>query len=136
MKGPTIMRMLATLAAVALVALGAVSAAGAAPNSATTTLDTAFPTTGTTINATFTVFGTTPVVPYEYALDNVCTMKTGNFKLGQRDAIVYWNQDAAGNPTVTMPIYLESVPTGATCRVSLIHNNTIVKGSTVQYTVG
>jgi len=52
MKGPTIMRMLATLAAVALVALGAVSAAGAAPNSATTTLDTAFPTTGTTINAT------------------------------------------------------------------------------------
>jgi hypothetical protein len=130
------MRMLATLAAVALVALGAVSAAGAAPNSATTTLDTAFPTTGTTINATFTVFGTTPVVPYEYALDNVCTMKAGDFKLGQRDAIVYWNQDSAGNPSVTMPIYLESVPTGATCRVSLIHNNTIVKGSTVQYTVG
>jgi hypothetical protein len=135
MKGATNMSRLATLAAVALVALGAVSAAAAGQNSATTTLSTPSPASGTTIYATFTVFGATPVVPYEYALENVCTMKTGNFRLGQHDDIVYWDS-VNGNPTVTMPIYLESVPSGATCRVSLTHNNTAVKGSTVQYTVG
>jgi hypothetical protein len=94
------------------------------------------PTSGTTANATFTVFGTIPVVPYEYALDNVCSMKQGNFRLGQRDAIVYWSQDPAGNPFATMPVYLETVPSGATCRIQLIHNNTVVKGSTFEYSVG
>jgi hypothetical protein len=39
-----------------------------------------------------------PVVPYEYALDNVCTMKQGNFRLGQRDDIVYWNGGQLGEP--------------------------------------
>ena len=130
------MRRLAILAAVVLVALAAASVAGGAPNTATTTLDPAAPASGTTAYATFTVFGTTPVVPYEYALDNVCTMKQGNFRLGQRDDIVYWNQDSAGNPMVVMPVYLQSVPSGATCRIQLIRNNTVVKGSTVQYTVG
>jgi hypothetical protein len=134
MKGATNMRRLATLAAVVLVALGAASAAGAAQNSAQTTL-LGTPTSGTSFDVQFTVFGTTPVVPYEYALDNVCTMKQGNFRLGQRDDIVYWNQDPAGNPMVVMPVYLDNVPAGATCRIQLVRNNTVVKGSTVQYTV-
>lgn len=129
------MKRLATLAAVALAALGAASGAGAAQNSGTTTLSTPSPTSGTTLDVTFTVSGGTPVVPYEYALDNVCTMKTGDFKLGQHDAIVYWDS-VNGVPTVTMPVYLESVPSGATCRIQLTHNNTVVKGTTVQYTVG
>jgi hypothetical protein len=135
MKGATNMKRLATLAAVALAALGAASGAGAAQNSGTTTLSTPSPTSGTTLDVTFTVSGGTPVVPYEYALDNVCTMKTGDFKLGQHDAIVYWDS-VNGVPTVTMPVYLESVPSGATCRIQLTHNNTVVKGTTVQYTVG
>jgi hypothetical protein len=35
-----------------------------------------------------------------------------------------------------LPVYLESVPSGATCRIQLVRNNTVVKGSTLQYTVG
>jgi hypothetical protein len=34
-----------------------------------------------------------------------------------------------------MPVYLESVRTGSTCKGSLLKNNTAVKGSTVAYTV-
>jgi hypothetical protein len=110
----------------------------AAPNTATTTIGT--PTAGATLNVTFTVFGSIPVVPYEYALQNTCVYppKTfGHFTLGQRDDIVTWtDQDAFGNPRVTMPVYLQSVPAGSTCKVSLMDNNTVVKGSTKSYTVG
>ena len=88
---------------------------------------------------TFTVFGGTPVTPYEYALQNVCItpgQKGGGFTIGQHDPIVYWtDQDANGNPQVTMPVYLESVPAHSSCKVSLVRNNTAVKGSTVAYTV-
>jgi hypothetical protein len=133
------MRKLASFAAVALVALAAATAAGAQPNSASTQLLNPPPTSGTTLNVQFTVFGGTPVVPYEYALQNVCitpNQKGGGFSIGQHDAIVYWtDQDANGNPQVTMPVYLESVPAGSSCKVSLVRNNTVVKGSTVAYTV-
>ena len=59
----------------------------------------------------FTVFGTTPVVPYGYALQNVCitTKSAGHYTVGQHDDIVYWTDvDANGNPQVTMPVYLLS----------------------------
>ena len=107
----------------------------AQPNSASTQLLNA-PVSGSTLSVRFTVFGTTPVVPYEYALKNVCAYPKGHFTLGQQDDIVYWtDQDPNGNPMVTMPVYLQSVPSGASCRVSLMRNNTVVKGSTVNYTV-
>ena len=54
----------------------------------------------------------------------------------QRDDIVYWTaQDANGNPQTTMPVHLQSIPAGAACKVSLMRNNTLVKGSTTTYTV-
>ena len=34
-----------------------------------------------------------------------------------------------------MPVYLESVPSGATCKVFARPKNTVVKGSTQTYTV-
>ena len=34
-----------------------------------------------------------------------------------------------------MPVYLQSVPAGAVCKVSLVSKNTVVKGSTQTYTV-
>jgi hypothetical protein len=34
-----------------------------------------------------------------------------------------------------MPVYLQSVPAGASCKVSLVANNTVVKGSTTSYIV-
>jgi hypothetical protein len=129
------MKTLATLAAVVVAALAA-APAGAQPNSASTDLLNNTPTTGTTLYVKFTVFGTTPVVPYEYALQNTCAYPKGHFTLGQRDDIVYWtDQDADGNPQVTMPVYLQSVPAGASCTVSLVKNNTAVKGSAVSYVV-
>jgi hypothetical protein len=130
------MKTLATLATVALLALATVSAAGAQPNTASITpVNT--PMAGDTFYVTWTVFGTTPVVPYEYALQNTCAYPKSHFTLGQRDDIVVWtDHDPAGNPQVTMPVYLQSVPAGASCKVSLVRNNTVVKGSTLAYTVG
>jgi len=133
------MRTLAPLAAVVLAALIAVAGAGAAQNTATTVLGST-PTSGQTLNVTFTVFGSQPVVPYEFALENTCVYPPklgGHFTLGQHDAVVAWTAiDASGNPQVTMPVYLQSVPSGSSCRVSLVDNNTVVKGSTVAYVVG
>ena len=127
-------RLVATI--VVLVALIAVSAAGAGPNTASTAL-VGTPTSGQTLYVTFTVFGSAPVVPYEYALQNTCAYPKGHFTLGQHDDIVAWtDQDVNGNPQVTMPVYLQSVPAGANCKVSLVKNNTVVKGSAVSYTVG
>jgi hypothetical protein len=134
------MKTLATFGAALLVALALASGAGAAPNTATTTLSDDTPSTGTTLDVTFTVFGTAPVVPYEYALRNVCitpNAKGGSYTIGQLDPIVYWtDQGPNGEPRVTMPVYLESVPAGSSCKVSLVKNNTVVKGSTVGYSVG
>ena len=129
------MKKLATIAAIAGAAIAAPPTA-AAPNSASTQLVNA-PVSGDTLYVKFTVFGTTPVVPYEYAVENTCAYPQNNFKLGQHDDIVYWtDRDPSGNPQVTMPVYLQSVPTGAACKVSLVKKNTVVKGSTVGYTVG
>jgi hypothetical protein len=131
------MRAAAVLATV-LLALAVAAAAGAQPNTASTEL-LGTPTAGETLLVRFTVFGTTPVVPYEYALVNTCTYPPkagGHFTLGQRDDVVTWtDQDASGNPQVTMPVYLQSVPAGSACKVSLVRNNTVVKGSTAAYTV-
>ena len=109
----------------------------AGPNTATTELLDA-PTAGASMNVRFTVLGTTPVVPYEYALENVCiTGKGGGYRVGQHDSIVYWtDHDSDGNPQVTMAVNLQSVPAGAACKISLVRNNVAVKGSTVSYTVG
>ena len=130
------MKRLVALGSALLIALATASGASARPNSATTELLGA-PTSGLTLDVRFTVFGNTPVVPYEYALQNTCAYPKGHFTLGQRDAVVNWtDQDADGNPQVTMPVYLQSVPSGASCKVSLVRNNTVVKGSTESYTVG
>ena len=41
--------------------------------------------------------------------------------------------DSNGNPQVTMPVYLQSVPAGASCKVTLVRNNTVLKGSAKSY---
>jgi hypothetical protein len=129
------MKTLAVLSVVVTAALAGAASVAAQPNTASTTLG-GTPTSGATLSVTFTVYGTTPVVPYEYALENVCAYPKGHFTLGQHDEIVYWiDQDATGNPMVTVPVYLQSVPTGASCKVSLVRNNTVVKGSAVSYSV-
>jgi hypothetical protein len=130
------MKTLASIAAVAL-ALALVTAADAKPNTATTALD-GTPTAGTVLEVTFTVMGSIPVVPYEYSLQNVCITgpSSGHYTIGQSDPIVDWSaQDADANPQTKMPVYLQSVPAESQCKVSLVTGNTVVKGSTVAYTV-
>jgi len=139
MKKGRNMRRLAIITAVTA-SLVLAGAAGAGTSSATTSLGSV-PTAGQTLNVTFTIFTTAPVVPYQYALQNTCvyppTKSSGAFKLGQHDAIAAWTDtDAAGHPVVTMPVYLQSVPVGSSCKVSLVDgNNVAVKCSTVSYTV-
>jgi hypothetical protein len=134
------MKTLAGLATAILLALGAATAAAAPATSASPALG-GTPTSGQTLAVTFTLFTTKPVVPYEYAIENVCitTKSAGHYTIGQHDDIVAWtNTDdgtPTGNPQVTMPVYLQSVPAGSSCRVSLVEGNVAVKGSTVAYTV-
>lgn len=121
------------LASAVAAALAVAASAGARPNS--TTIDLGAPIAGDTMLVTFEVSGTIPVVPYEYALENTCALKGGHFTLGQHDDILYWSDtDLDGNPDVVMPVYLQTVPVGASCKVSLVRNNTVVKAS-VSYKV-
>src|SRR5262245_27272444 len=107
------MKRFTALAVLILLGLASASAAIGQPNTATTVLN-GTPASGPPLAVTCTVIGTTPVVPYEYALENVCAYPKAHFALGQHDDIVYWtDQDASGNPQVTMPVYLQSVPTGS-----------------------
>jgi hypothetical protein len=133
----THMRNLAAITGVALVALALVASAGAGSTTASTSWGDQVPTTGQTLNVTFVISSFAPVVPYEYAVQNTCAYPKGHFTLGQRDDIVAWTDTdpVSGNPQVTMPVYLQSVPVGATCKVALVSNNTVVKGSAQTYTV-
>jgi hypothetical protein len=96
------------------------------------------PVSGATFYVDASVHSNTPVVPYEYAIRNECGIEGKPGYSIQQDDIVYWtSQDAAGDPHVTMPIYLQSVPSGSKCKVFLVRNGTVtVKGSTTSYTVG
>jgi hypothetical protein len=125
------------ITAVVLVALALVTAAGAGTSTATTSWAPQVPTSGQTLYVTFVISSTAPVVPYEYAIQNTCAYPKAHFTLGQRDDITAWTDTdpATGNPQVTMPVYLQSVPSGATCKVSLVSKNTVVKGSTETYSV-
>ena len=132
------MKNLAAITGVALVALALAAAAGAGSTTASTSWAGQTPTTGQTLNVTFGISSFAPVVPYEYAVQNTCAYPKGHFTLGQRDDIVAWTDTdpVFGKPQVTMPVYLQSVPAGASCKVSLVTKNTVVKGSAKSYTVG
>lgn len=105
------------------------------PYTGTSTLLNA-PETGQTINVEVSVTSNTPVVPYEYAIQNECAFPQRAGSSYQRDDIVYWTFfEGANVPHAVMPVYLQSVPAGSKCKVFLIRNNTAVKGSTTSYTV-
>jgi hypothetical protein len=99
---------------------------------------TSHPVSGATFYVDASVHSITPVVPYEYAIRNECGIAGKPGYSFQQDDIVTWtSQDANGDPHVTWPIYLQTVPKNAKCKVFLIRNGTVtVKGSTLSYTVG
>jgi hypothetical protein len=129
MKRPTALG-LAILAA--LVFAAPVSAGP--PYTGTTVLMNA-PLSGTTLWVDASVVSNTPVVAYEYAIQNECSFPHRSGSSYQRDGIVYWTYQQEGLPHANLPIDLGSVPVGSTCKVFLVRNNTVVKGSTKAYTV-
>jgi hypothetical protein len=115
--------------------LVASSAIAAGPPPSGTTELLAAPQSGTTMMVRVTVHSVSPVVPAEYAIQNECQLpdKTRTY---QRDDIITWTDtSASGDPQTDMPVYLQSVPAGASCKVFLARNNNVVKGSTTTYKV-
>ncbi len=116
-----------------LVVASSAIAAGPPPSGTTQLLAT--PTTGTTVMVRVTVHSVSPVVPGEYAIQNECQLPDRT-RTYQRDDIIYWTDTTSnGDPQTDMPVYLQSVAAGASCKVFLIRNNNVVKGSTSTYTV-
>jgi len=93
------------------------------------------PIAGTTVDVDVSVDSVIPVVPYEYAIQNECSLPDRGGRTIQRDDIVYWTFEDDGVPHAVMPVYLQSIPEGSKCKVLLMRNNTQVKGSVTSYTV-
>jgi hypothetical protein len=130
MKRPT------ALAIGILAALVVAAPASAGPPYTGTTELLNAPVSGTTLWVDASVASATPVVAYEYALQNVCSFPHRSGSSYQRDDIVTWTYQQDGIPHVTLPVDLGAVPAGSACKVYLVRNNTVVKGSTTAYAVG
>jgi hypothetical protein len=122
-----------------VVGLSAVSTASAGTATGSTTLlDT--PVSGGSVDVDVSVVGGTPVVPYEYSIQNACNFagKTnGRPDATQTDPIVNWlYSDPTGTvPHATMALYFTKIPAGSYCKVLLLDHNQTVKGSLTSYTV-
>lgn len=101
----------------------------------TTTFVNPPPTSGTTLYVDVSVTSTAPVVAYEYAIQNECAFPHRSGSSYQHDDIVYWTFEVGGVPHAIMPVYLQSVPAGSSCKVFIVKNNVVVKGSTTAYAV-
>ncbi|MBI3968346.1 MAG: hypothetical protein HY329_22140 [Chloroflexi bacterium] len=76
----------------------------------------------------------------DFSIENVCNFagKTnGRPDSIQTDAVVSWLYSDSTNtiPHAIMPIYLTNIPAGSYCKVFLLKNNQVVKGSTTSFTV-
>jgi hypothetical protein len=91
--------------------------------------------TGTTVDVDVSIDSVIPVVPYEYDIQNECSLPNKGGRTIQRDAIVDWTYEVGDVPHAVMPIYLQSIPAGSKCKVVLMRNNTQVKGSVTSYRV-
>lgn len=128
MKRPT------AIATGILAALIAATPVSAGPITGTTKLLDA-PVTGTTMDVEVSVASIIPVVPYEYAIQNECSLPDRGGRTIQRDAIVDWTYEVGEVPHAVMPVYLQSILAGSRCKVFLMRNNSQVKGSVTAYTV-
>jgi len=132
---------LTVLALAVLLALAAkVTVIATTATGATTMLDLA--TSGSAAELDVSVVSSTPVVPHEYALQNECYFSgnvSGPPDSYQRDDIVNWIYSApppyGDVPHALMTVDLYTVPAGATCRVFLVGDGSVVQGSTTTYRV-
>jgi hypothetical protein len=94
------------------------------------------PISGETLWVEATVFSEGPVVAYEIAIQNECKRPARGGSTIQRDDIIYWlDENEDGRPEAVMPIYLQSIPAGSSCKVFLMRGGTTLKGSATSYTV-
>jgi len=135
------MRIFATIAATVVLAFGTISVVSAAPASGTTTVLPSPPGVGhanTPTNIDVSIVGGAPIVPYEYSVLNLCWFSgrtSGPSDSYERfDLIGPWF-DVGGTPHTTVSVNNNPVPAGAKCKVSLMHNNTAVKGSATTYDI-
>jgi hypothetical protein len=123
------------LAATVLLALALAGPVSAGPlYVGATDLQGVTPTTGQTLWVEVSVQSEGPVVPYEFQIQNECTLP-GHVRTIQRDDIVEWVYVGGGDPTTQMPVYLQEIPAGAKCKVFLTRGNVTLKGSTSSYGV-
>src|SRR2546423_14410586 len=135
------MRLLTISAVLVLLVFGTTVTASAGTATGTTTL-LGTPISGSSVDVDVSVVSSTPVVPYEYALQNECFFSgrlSGRSDSYQRDAIGNWNYSApAPNgdvPHATLTVNLLTVPAGSACKVVLGNDNQVVNASTTTYTV-
>lgn len=135
------MKRLSALAGLVLLLTGVPATAMAGQGTGSTEL-LGVPVAGGSVDVQVEVISATPVVAYEYSIVNQCWFTgraSGPSDSYQRDDIVNWvfsSPPAHGTvPQAIMPVDLTSVPEGATCKVSLVKNNTLVKGSVTKYVV-
>jgi hypothetical protein len=148
------MKRISMLAIVAVLALGVATAAIAGTASGTTKILGPSPTGGvltdglahedTPTDVRVTINTTAPVVDYEYSLVNKCwwnpAKTSGPPNSYERfDLIGPWFAPETGDPAGAVVAYVavnvQPVPEDAKCKVYIVKNNTVVKGSTTAYTV-
>ena len=132
------MKAIAVIATAVVLALNLVSVASAAPASGTTTLQgTAHP--NQPVDVLVSIVSDAPIVPYQYSVENRCWFSgryAGHFDSYERfDLLGPWFAGPGGSAQTTVTINLQPVPLGAACKVSIVQNNTTVKGSTTSYSV-
>ena len=128
------MKRLMTTAAGVLLMLALAAPASAGPLYKGDTDLQGTPTSGETLWVEVSVLSEGPVVPYEFQIQNECTLP-GHVRTIQRDDIVEWVYVGGGDPTTQMPVYLQEIPAGAKCKVFLTRGNVTLKGSTSSYGV-
>jgi len=132
------MKIVAIAAMVLILGLGTASVAGAGQGSGTTAIIGGVAYANTPADVDVSITGGAPIVPYEYSIVNRCWFSgktTGPSDSYEGfDLIGPWF-DVGGTPHTTVTVNNNPVPAGAACKVSIFHNNTLVKGSTTAYTV-
>ena len=135
------MKRLIIFSVLVFMVFGSAATASAGTATGTTTLLGA-PISGFSVDVDVSVVSATPVVPYEYAIQNECFFSgkvSGPPDSYQRDDIVNWNYSSeppyGSVPHAIMTVNLLTVPAGSACKVFLVKNNTVVKGSTTKYKV-
>lgn len=123
-------------AAVALL-LGALPASAGPAQGSTELLGPA--TGGEEVVVGVTLSGVYPIVAYEFVLENRCWFKgrySGHFDSSETYPLLGPWFDAGGASYSEETVNLNSVPSGAVCKVSILRGTSPVKGSSTSYAVG